>query len=155
MQSHARCEVIGGDISETGWCRQQVRRKRWAEITDGSKHWCSYMLHVSRKTLNCRGDSALYFSQKVFFRFRTSHILLGQEMNKTPARKQADRITDVSFIILLILCKYSYRFIHFLFIYLFLTFRSGFNFTAKARHTNSGCKTVCHSYVVRQEINLL
>lgn len=70
------------------WCRHQ-----WTGCcrgTDGSKQWCTYMLHVSRKTLNCRGDSTLYFSQKVLFCLRASHILLGQEMNKTPASKERE-----------------------------------------------------------------
>lgn len=58
----------------------------------------AYMLHVSRKALNCRGDGALYFSQKVLFRLRTPHVLLGQQMNKTPASKETIISKDASFI---------------------------------------------------------
>lgn len=48
----------------------------------------SYVLHVSRESLHCSRDGALHFSKKLLFCLRTSDILLGQEMNKTPAGRE-------------------------------------------------------------------
>lgn len=73
----------------------------------------AYMLHVSRKTLNCRGDGALDFSQKVLFRLRTPHILLGQEMNKTPTSKEIELFLKMQVSFLLVFGKYCRRFTHF------------------------------------------
>lgn len=75
----------------------------------------AYMLHVSRKTLNRRGDGALYFSQKVLFRLKTPHILLGQQMNKTPTNKETELFLKMPVSFILVLCQYCHRSIHFYF----------------------------------------
>lgn len=59
------------------WCE-------WAWSQD-RKLWMSYVLHVPREALGCRGDGALHPPEKIFLHFWRRDVFLRQQMSKAPS----------------------------------------------------------------------